>query len=451
MSKDLVSLRNDREKAFKAFEALGTDAPEDEFNLAEKTVKDLDAEIEKMARLNALRSSAAIPGNLIPGNAPVPGVVSRDGVMGAERRFESFGDMLRTVIAADSRAGSGRVDDRLIYQSFTGADFNAATGMSEGVGTDGGFLVQQDFATDLIKRAYDRSQLWSRARRLPLGPRSNGIKLKALKEISRANGSRFGGAQVYWTAEGAAKTASELRFREMDMRLHKLAGLVYLTDELLDDAPALEMVVNEAFEEEFAFKLDDAFFEGTGAGMPLGVLNSPALITVSKEGSQAADTLVAENILKMWSRLYMRSRSTAIWTISQQLEPQLYQMNIKVKNVAGTENVGGFALPQVVWVPPGSQNNNQFGLLMGRPVIATEFNSAPGDKGDILLCDPREYLTIDKGMTPKRDVSIHVRFVYDETAFRFVIRVDGQPIWEAALTPFKGTDTTSPYVTLEAR
>jgi len=42
-------------------------------------------------------------------------------------------------------------------------------------------------------------------------------------------------------------------------------------------------------------------------------------------------------------------------------------------------------------------------------------------------------------------------FLSDEQVFRFVIRVDGQPSLAAPLTPFKGTNTTGPFVTLDAR
>jgi hypothetical protein len=46
--------------------------------------------------------------------------------------------------------------------------------------------------------------------------------------------------------------------------------------------------------------------------------------------------------------------------------------------------------------------------------------------------------------------SIHVQFVTDETAFRFVYRMDGQPIWDTPVTPFQGSDTVSPFVALLA-
>jgi hypothetical protein len=48
-------------------------------------------------------------------------------------------------------------------------------------------------------------------------------------------------------------------------------------------------------------------------------------------------------------------------------------------------------------------------------------------------------------------MSVHVAFLTDESIFRFIYRVDGQPIWNAALTPFKGSNTLSPFVVLAAR
>lgn len=338
--------------------------------------------------------------------------------------FESLGEQMAAIVAA----GAGRgVDARLNWQ--------AAAGMNEGGGADGGFLVQQDFVGELMTRAFERSDLASRTRRIPVGPNSNGIKINALKDSSRANGSRFGGIQAFWTGEGQEKVGTTLKFRQMDLRLHKLTGLLYATDEMLEDAPALESIITEAFNDEFAWKIDLSIFEGNGAGMPVGIMGSNALVVVPKEGSQAADTIVVENIAKMWARMWARSRSTAIWTINQQIEPQL--MTMKIGDTP-------------IYLPGGTIAGQPYSTLLGRPIVPTEFNSALGDKGDIVLMDLSQYVLIQKGGI-KKDVSIHARFINDETTFRFVVRMDGQPIWDAPLTPFKGADTLSPFVALADR
>ncbi|MGE0289271.1 MAG: phage major capsid protein [Bradyrhizobium sp.] len=417
--KDLVSLRQERAKVHEKLVALGIPTNDEEqtaFDAAVTEVEAVDKQIANVERLNKLKAGGATAGS---GSDP-GGNQSAD-------KFESLGDQLIAVAAA---ANGGARDPRLVWQNL-----QAASGASEGSGPDGGFLVQSEFYPELLKRAYDKSELASRVRKIPIGANANGLRINAIKETSRANGSRFGGIQAYWTAEGGTKVASQMKFRQMDLKLHKLAGVSYVTDELLEDATALEGVIKEAFEDEFSFVIDDAIFEGTGAGMPLGIMKSSALVSVAKEGSQAADTVVVENIVKMWARLWARSRRTAIWTINQQIEPQLYTMKIG---------------DTPVYLPNGTVANSPYATLMGRPVIPTEFNSALGDKGDIVLMDPKEYLMIEKGGV-KSATSIHVKFLTDETTFRFVVRVDGQPIWEAPLTPFKGADTLSPFVTLDDR
>ena len=355
--------------------------------------------------------------------------------------FESLGAQLVAVARADVPNASD-IDQRLMWMGPSGA--------SEGIASDGGFLVQSDFLPDLLGSVFSTGEVLSRLNVLGLGAGSNGIKLNAIDETSRANGSRFGAIQGYWTGEAATATASQPKFRKIGMELEKLTGLCYATDELLQDAVALESWLRDAFKEELQFKIEDAVINGSGAGMPLGILNSPATITVNKETSQVAATLVAENILKMWARLPASSRKTAIWLINQDVEPQLYQLNIKIKNVAGSENVGGIPVQAgPVFLPPGT-NGNTYGTLMGRPVVPVEYCATLGTTGDVILCDLSQYLAIDKGGLQGQS-SIHVRFLFDETAFRFVYRFNGQPKLAAPVTPFKGSNTISPFVILQTR
>ena len=44
-------------------------------------------------------------------------------------------------------------------------------------------------------------------------------------------------------------------------------------------------------------------------------MNSPVIISQAKEGSQAADTIVAENIANMSSRLPVQMRRNSVWLI----------------------------------------------------------------------------------------------------------------------------------------
>ncbi|KKK74392.1 hypothetical protein LCGC14_2884220, partial [marine sediment metagenome] len=219
----------------------------------------------------------------------------------------------------------------------------------------------------------------------------------------------------------------------------RLTGLYYATEEVLADTTALGALMTKGFSEEFGFKIDDSIMNGTGAGMFLGILNSGALVSVNKETGQAATSLVAENVIKMWSRMYARSRANAIWVINQDVEPAMFTMSIAV----GTGGVP-------VYMPPGGLSKSPYGTLFSRPVIAIEQCQTLGTKGDIYLLDLSQYLMIDKGGI-KSAKSIHVQFLTGQTAYRFIYRADGQPLWNSVLTPFNGSNTLSPFISLDTR
>jgi HK97 family phage major capsid protein len=195
-------------------------------------------------------------------------------------RFSTFGEQMSAVYRAASPGGG--IDPRL-YRA-------AATGLSESVPSDGGFLVQQDFSTELLKDVFATGILPARCRRVPISGNSNSMKMNGIDETSRAS-SRYGGIIGYWEEEAAEKTATKPKFRKIELNLKKLIGLCYATDELLQDASALEGVIRDGFTSEFGFLLDDAIINGTGAGQPLGILNAGCLVSVSKETGQKAATV----------------------------------------------------------------------------------------------------------------------------------------------------------------
>lgn len=324
------------------------------------------------------------------------------------------------------------------YQKKVTTDFRAATGSSEAVPSDGGFLVGSDMSNEIVTRAYNSRELIQRANTRTVSSGSNSVTFNGVDETSRADGSRHGGVRGYWVAEGDDLTSSKPKFRQIKMELNKLAVLYYATDEVLQDAALLEQEVNAAVADELAFKIQDAMIRGDGAGKPLGILNAPALVSQAKETGQTADTLVYENILKMDARKWGPS-SRYIWIINQEVYPQLGQMNLAV----GT---GGAP----VYLPNGGASEADFSRLANKPVLEIEQASALGDLGDIILADMSQYRLIDKGGVQSA-MSIHVEFVADEVVYRWITRIDGQPLWNSALTPYKGSATRSPFITLAAR
>ena len=423
--KKILEMKAKREDArLKAMAVLNKAEAEDRF-LSEDEQKDIDKYEEEIRAWDesigrAEKLLAIEPEDRSTEKPEVKPTPAKD----TEKRFSSFGEQLMAAYRA--AMPGGKVDERLSTR--------AASGLNETTPSDGGFLVQQDFVTELLKRTYETGILASKVKKIPISTNANGMKINAIDEDSRANGSRWGGVQTYWEGEADEITASKPKFRQMELSLKKLTGLCYATDELLQDAAALEAVIRQAFAEEFGFKIDDAILSGSGEGEPLGILNSGAIVTVAKEASQT-DIITVENLIKMWNRLWSRSRANAVWYINQELEPYLYTLKIGDKPV---------------YIPAGGLSEKPYGSLFGRPVVSIEQCSAAGEVGDIILADIGQYLLIDKGGV-KSASSIHVRFLYDENVFRFIYRVDGKPIWTKPLTPYKGSATVSPFVTLAKR
>lgn len=421
--KKVLEMRAKRENArLKAMEILNKAEKEDRFlsseeqkeiDKYEEEIRSWDASIERAERMIAMEPDEI-------GEKPEVKTAPKN----EERKFKTFGEQLMAAYRASMPGG--QVDNRLTTR--------AASGLNESNPSDGGFLVQQDFVSELLKRTYETGILASKVKKIPISTSANGLKINAVDEDSRANGSRFGGVQTYWEGEADKLAGTKPKFRVLELSLKKLTGLCYATDELLQDTAALESVIRQAFAEEFGFKIDDAILTGTGAGEPLGILNSSSLVTVAKESNQT-EKITVENLIKMWNRVWSRSRNNAVWFINQEIEPYLYTLKI------GTTPV---------YVPAGGLSEKPYGTLFGRPVIPLEQCSALGEVGDIILADLNQYLLIDKGGINAQS-SIHVRFLYDENVFRFIYRVDGQPIWNKPLTPYKGTATQSPFVALAKR
>ncbi len=345
--------------------------------------------------------------------------------------FKNFGDFALAV--RDACQPGKRPDERLAMMAKSPA------GMNETTNADGGFLVPTEFSRKILERVFAQNNLLSLTDSYTVA--SNTIAFPRNAETSRVNGSRWGGVRAYWRSEGDQATASRPTFGRLQLTLHKLFVMIHASDELLSDAQgmALEQYLTRVAGEEINFVVSDAILNGSGSGQPLGILNSGALVTVDKESGQPAATVSAQNLVDMWSRLWAPCRANAVWLINQGVESQLH-----------TLTVGDGSAAVLAYLPPGGLAGKPFATILGRPVVPVEWCSALGAAGDIVLADLRHYVTISKGLIESA-LSIHLRFDYDESTFRFIFRVDGQPWWTAPLTPYKGTSTQSCFVTLQAR
>ena len=312
----------------------------------------------------------------------------------------------------------------------------AATGLNTDIPSEGGYLVAPQRSGTILQRSYETGSVLSRVFRQPIGPGSNGMQLPAIDETSRADSSRYGGIVSTWVGQGTSVTSGKPKFRIMDMKLRKCMATVYATDEQLVDAIALEGWVNRFLPLELAFRVEDAIINGLGSNQPLGVLNSGAVISITRN---TASKIIYDDVKGMWLRLWAGSRgiagdlSTTVWLVEQSAEGELENLQIPI----GT---AGVLAP--IYKPAGTLPGQRYAHLYGRPVIPVEYCAALGTAGDLILVDLSQYVVIDKGAV-EQAVSMHVAFLTDEQVFRFIYRVDGQLQWNAALTPKSAGNTLS--------
>lgn len=399
-------------------------------------------EIARRERIQAQDAALGQPAPRIvpPADLPEPAAGSRrERVTGGEptgakpgmQGFRSFGEFAVKVKAAVR----GSVDPRLVRNS-------PGSYGSEGVGEDGGFAVPPDFRQEIVVKVLGEQSLLGMT-----DQQTSSSNQLTIPKDETTPWQTSGGVQAYWENEGNQLKASKMELQSSTVRLNKLTALVPVTDELLEDVNALANYLRRKAPEKMDYKINDAIINGGGAGQPLGILNGAAKVTVAKATTNGASAdVVYDNIKGMWARMYAPCRSKAVWLINQDVEPFLQSMVLQ--SGSATTQLG---FP--VYLPPGGLNDSPYARLMGRPVIVTEACQAVGTEGDIILADLSSYLSVVKagGATIRQDVSIHLWFDYDMTAFRFIMRIGGMPWWTSPIKRAHGTNTLSCFVSLGAR
>ena len=302
----------------------------------------------------------------------------------------------------------------------------------------GGFLVPERLRSELLRIALETAIVRSRARTIPMD--SARVPFPTIDSTSNAS-TVFGGVTASWTEEGGTLSESEAKFGRVVLQAAKLAIRCDVPNELLQDSIiSFAAFIDDILPAAISWFEDTAFMTGNGVGQPLGVLNSPALVSVTKETGQAADTVVWENIVKMYARMLPGSLGSAVWVANLDTFPQLATMSLAI----GT---GGSA----IWL-----NNGVVGppmTILGRPVIFTEKVPTLGGAGsgkDISFIDFGYYLIGDR-MQMRAESSAHFQFGTDQTVYRIIERVDGRGWLQSAITPQNGSSTLSPFITLGER
>lgn len=301
-----------------------------------------------------------------------------------------------------------------------------STGMSEGIGSNGGFLVPTEYSKIFIDKTFEQSVMLPGCTVFPM--KSNILSVPAWANNDHTTSS-FAGISTIWSGEGQAADYQIPKVRNMELTAKRLVILTSATQELSEDAPDFEGSLESGMASAASFELDDKLINGNGVGVPLGLMNSPALVTVAKTAGQTAGTISYDNVLNMSARIAPSCWNNSVFLAHPSCLPSL----MKMYNVAGS---GGTVVSVFVF---GTGNGD---TLLGRPLIWSEKCQEVGTSGDIILVDRSQYLV---GMRKEVSLAVseHVLFSSVEKAYRVVLRVDGQSGWAQPITPKHGVSTLS--------
>ncbi|OWQ90823.1 phage major capsid protein [Roseateles aquatilis] len=341
-------------------------------------------------------------------------------------RFQTLGEFALAVASGN--------DQRLMVR-------NSYAGSTTGEGASAGFLVPSAFVQQMMDAALQIEVFRPLANVVPI---TSGDAIIAGFESTDRTGGKRAGLKLEWGAEAEELVQQKPRARRVQASAKKANVFCVVSSELAEDAPNFDQALTQAMTAAVASGLDYAFLAGNGSGTALGVINSGAAIEVAKESGQTSNTLLLQNLAKMVGRLDPVSFKRSVWYVHPTLIPALYGLSFTVKNVAGTENVGGSYIPAVTTDAEGNLR------IFGRPALVTDACSSLSAKGDIVLADPMRYLiTMRSDVRLIRDSSRF--FDTDEIAFKLTLRLDGMPEDAAPTTLRDGTSTVSPFVVLGAR
>ncbi len=395
-----------------------TDAlTEEEVTSYEAMEKEYDNNEKEISRLQALADREAKARE--PVNTPVVTAVS-----------ESLPKPYKNLVAqlADVKAAAqGMVSENLIK-------VNNAMGGSEGIGTEGGFAVQTDFAGVLMESAAKAGEILPRVDSYPVTDGSNSVKWIDIDEDDVSE-TVFGGVRVYWAAEAAQVSASHPKLSEKELKLEKLMGFAYATYELDADSSFVNTLYNRAFALAIQRALEAAIVSGDGVGKPLGFLKSGALVTIAKETGQLKETVNWKNLSAMYHRILRKT--DAVWLVHPDVHEQFDFLEFPV----GTGGVP-------VYLP--ATQAGSLDILRGKTIVESDHCSALGTVGDVNFVDLSQYMLAYKGGVDAA-TSIHVQFLTAENCFRFIFRANGMPKRNKALTIKNSSKQRSPYITLATR
>jgi len=340
-----------------------------------------------------------------------------------EKLFPSLGDFIKDVANKDVNEESAKRVREYVQKE-----------LSMDSDPDGGYLVPTKYREGLLQVSPEEAIVRPRAFVIPAGdPPDAALDMPYLEQVGltgQSHGDLYGGIWFGWTAEGATKTNTEVKVGLIEYKPNEWSGYAVLTDKVMRNAKQLEAIVTQKYKEGLIGFEDYHFLQGTGVGQPLGVINSPATITITRNTTV---TILFADVTAMIDRFMGGSK--AVWIINKACRSKIIALVDANGNSIWIQGNLAKAIPDT---------------LMGIPIIWTYKVPAVGTKGDIGLYDFSQYIIKD-GYGPAFAKSEHVYFLSNRTCLKMFGNVDGKPWLKGTLTADDNSTEISPFVVLSTK
>ena len=290
-------------------------------------------------------------------------------------------------------------------RSRNGLSYEIRNALSEGVDSEGGYLVPDEFERTLVQALEEDNVIRAHAH---VFTTSNGVhKIPVVATKGVAN----------WIDEGQAYGESDDVFAQEQIDAHKVGTLIKVSEELLDDSAFdLQSYISKEFTRRIGAKEEEAFLIGDGSKKPTGILHATAGAQVGVTAAGAA-AITADELIDLYYSLKSPYRKNAIWVLN---DGSIRAIR-KLKDLSG----------QYLWQPGLRQGEPD--MLLGKPLYTSSYmpNIAAGAK-TILFGDLSYYWIGDrKGITFKR---LNERYAdFGQVGFLASKRVDAKLILPEAV------------------
>lgn len=319
---------------------------------------------------------------------------------------------------------------------------------TERVPSEGGFLVPEGLRASVM--AYvTPAVVRPRAMVLPMGTYRLGVPY--VDNPSQASGAQaLGGLTFSFTQDGAPIAETNPDFGVALLEARKLAALVAVPNELESDAAgALGDFIRRVIAIGYHWAEDDHFIAGTGTHGPQGILSAECALTVTRA---AAGTASSADVAGMLSKLHPAALAAGLmpgvtdvgWLVSANLLGAWLQMYLVPGGSAATAGAPA-SLPS--WLSLGDGHEVAPSIL-GLPAFVTDHQAAAGSRGDLALCDFRNYLIGDRAELVIERSAAGSGFATDITNYRVKARVDGR-YYVPGSTTTEAAASVSPVVVLQ--